>query len=228
MTDRDNLNTIVIRAETTLLNVQTMIKNIIFDLGGVIVTISQQEAIRRFTALGLTDAERRLDPYTQQGIFGDLEEGLITAEDFRRGLSELTGCEQTYEACRWGWLGYRADLPKRNLDALRRLRREGYRLILLSNTNPFMMSWGMSDEFDGEGHSLHYYFDSCYLSYRLKMMKPSEQFFSYVIDKEGIAPSETLFVDDGPRNVAAAARLGIHTFCPGNGDDWTRKIYDYL
>lgn len=213
MTEHDNL---------------TMIKNIIFDLGGVIITISQTEAIRRFAALGLADAERRLDPYTQQGIFGDLEEGLITAEEFRRGLSELTGREQTYEACRWGWLGYCADRPKRNLEALSRLRGEGYRLILLSNTNPFLMSWGMSDEFDGDGHSLSHYFDSCYLSYQLKMMKPSEQIFKYVIDKEGIAPSETLFVDDGPRNIAAAERLGIHTFRPENGSDWTQKIYKYL
>lgn len=52
-----------------------MIKNIVFDLGGVIMTIDQSEAVRRFRSLGLEDAEKRLDPYTQSGIFGDLEEG---------------------------------------------------------------------------------------------------------------------------------------------------------
>lgn len=205
-----------------------MIRNIIFDLGGVIVTISQEEAIRRFKALGLEDAEQQLDPYTQSGIFGDLEEGLITAEDFSRELSLRTGREQTFETCKWGWLGYRADLPKRNLEALRRLRSEGYRLILLSNTNPFLMSWALSNKFDGEGHSLNDYFDSLYLSYRLKKMKPSESFFHHVMLSEKIAPSETLFVDDGPRNVAAASQLGIHTFCPVNGDDWTKEIYNHL
>lgn len=205
-----------------------MIHNIIFDLGGVIVTISQEEAVRRFKSLGLEDAEQQLDPYTQSGIFGDLEEGLITAEDFRRELSKQTGREQTFETCKWAWLGYRADLPKRNLEALRRLRSEGYRLILLSNTNPFMMSWGLSSEFDGEGHSLEDYFDGLYLSYKLKLMKPSEAFFHHVMLSEKIAPSETLFVDDGPRNVAAASQLGIHTFCPVNGDDWTKEIYNYL
>ena len=205
-----------------------MIRNIIFDLGGVIVTISQDEAIRRFKALGLADAERQLDPYTQSGIFGDLEEGLITAEDFRRELSIQTGREQTFETCRWAWLGYRADLPGRNLRALRRLRDEGYRLILLSNTNPFMMSWALSGEFDGEGHSLEDYFDGLYLSYRLKKMKPSEAFFHHVMLSEKIAPGETLFVDDGPRNVAAASQLGIRTYCPANGDDWTKEIYGYL
>ena len=51
-----------------------MIKNIVFDLGGVIMTIDQSQAVRRFKELGLEDAEQRLDPYTQSGIFGDLEE----------------------------------------------------------------------------------------------------------------------------------------------------------
>ena len=60
-----------------------MIKNIVFDLGGVIMTIDQEEAVRRFKELGLANAERHLDPYTQTGIFGDIEEGKITAEDFR-------------------------------------------------------------------------------------------------------------------------------------------------
>jgi putative hydrolase of the HAD superfamily len=45
---------------------------------------------------------------------------------------------------------------------------------------------------------------------------------------EHIVPSETLFIDDGPRNVAVASQMGIRTFCPENGADWTETIYDYL
>ena len=59
-----------------------MIKNIIFDFGGVIVTIDQQQAVRRFEEIGLKNAAECLDSYTQSGIFGDLEEGKITAEEF--------------------------------------------------------------------------------------------------------------------------------------------------
>ena len=205
-----------------------MIKNIIFDLGGVIITISHQEALRRFQRLGLKDAERQLDPYTQNGIFGDLEEGKITAEDFRRELSRMVGRELTYGECQHAWHGYRADLPQRNLDALKKLKQQHYRLILLSNTNPFMMDWAESEEFDGKGNPIQHYFDALYMSYRVKAMKPSELFFRHVIDQEQINPEETLFVDDGPRNVAVAASLGIHTFCPKNGEDWTDEIYDYL
>ena len=46
------------------------IKTIVFDLGGVILTIDQSEAVRRFKELGLQDVEKHLDPYVQRGIFG--------------------------------------------------------------------------------------------------------------------------------------------------------------
>jgi len=205
-----------------------MIKNIVFDLGGVVMTIDQSEAVRRFKSLGLEDAEQRLDPYTQNGIFGDLEEGKITAEDFRSGLSRLVGKELTHEQCQYGWLGYCREVPRRALDVLKRLRTEGYRLILLSNTNPYMMSWGLSDKFDGEGHSLQYYFDSIYLSYKLRMMKPCQEIFNHIIETEKIKPEETLFVDDGPRNTAMASNLGINTLCPRNGEDWTADLYECI
>lgn len=203
---------------------ERVIKNIVFDLGGVIMTLDPAEALRRFKALGLSDAERYLDSYTQSGIFGNLEEGKITAEDFRSKLSSLTGHELTFDECKHAWLGYRKDVPQRNLDLLKELRAKGYRLILLSNTNPFMMDWALSCEFDGKGSSLNDYFDALYLSYRLGIMKPAPDFFRQVLDNENILPEETLFVDDGPRNVEAAGKLGFMTMCPDNGSDWTGEL----
>lgn len=207
---------------------ERVIKNIVFDLGGVIMTLDPAEALRRFKALGLSDAERYLDAYTQSGIFGNLEEGKITAEDFCSKLSSLTGHELTFDECKHAWLGYRKDVPQRNLDLLKELRAKGYRLILLSNTNPFMMDWALSSEFDGKGSSLNDYFDALYLSYRLGIMKPAPDFFRQVLDNENILPEETLFVDDGPRNVEAAGKLGFMTMCPDNGSDWTGELRSLL
>lgn len=207
---------------------ERVIKNIVFDLGGVIMTLDPAEALRRFKALCLSDAERYLDAYTQSGIFGNLEEGKITAEDFRSKLSSLTGHELTFDECKHAWLGYRKDVPQCNLDLLKELRAKGYRLILLSNTNPFMMDWALSSEFDGKGSSLNDYFDALYLSYRLGIMKPAPDFFRQVLDNENILPEETLFVDDGPRNVEAAGKLGFMTMCPDNGSDWTGELRSLL
>ena len=204
------------------------IKTIVFDLGGVIITLDQSQAVRRFEELGLKDANERLNAYTQEGIFGELENGLITAEQFRAELSAMVGREVTMEECNYAWQGYAKDVPMRNLEAVTRLRQQGYRVLLLSNTNPCMMAWVNSDRFDGQGNPVSAYFDACYLSYEMKLMKPSEEIFRQLMMKEQIAPSEILFVDDGPRNVATASQLGMRTFCPENGADWTDEIYNYL
>lgn len=205
-----------------------MIRTIIFDLGGVVITLNQPEAISRFQQLGIADADKRLNAYTQSGIFGQLEEGTITADTFRREASLLAGRELTYAECRHAWLGYVGEVPQRNLDMLTKLRCEGYRCVLLSNTNPFMMSWVRSTDFDGHGHSIDHYMDACYLSYEMGFMKPSPEFFHRVLMAEQCSPYDALFLDDGPRNVAAASQMGIRTYCPENGTDWTREIYKYL
>lgn len=205
-----------------------MIKTILFDMGGVVITLAQPQAIERFKALGLKDAEQRLDAYTQQGIFGDLEAGRITDEDFRRELSILVGRELTWQECCHAWKGYCGDVPKRNLRKMKELRERGYRVVLLSNTNPYMMSWVMSNEFDGEGHSLAYYLDAAYESYKCGAMKPDAKFFNAVMEGERLIPSETLFIDDGPRNIEAAKALGIQTLLVENGEDWTERLEDLL
>ena len=205
-----------------------MIRCILFDLGGVVITIDQDQAVKRFKEIGLKDAEKRLDPYTQSGIFGDLEAGTISAEQFRVELSKLVGRELTFQECRYAWTGYCKEVPQRNLETLLKLREQGYRIVLLSNTNPYMMDWALSNDFDGDGHSLKYYFDELYMSFQVKLMKPNDLFYRHVLRKEKLFPQECLFVDDGPRNVAAASQMGIQTFCPKNGADWTKEIYEYL
>ena len=199
------------------------IKNIAFDLGGVVLALSYEQAVRRFEEIGLADARQRLDAFEQKGIFGDLESGRITAEDFRRELSKLVGRELTAEDCSWAWHGYVDYVPKRNLEAIQSLRARGYKVCLLSNTNPFMMQWADKD-FDGEGHPISYFFDAMYLSYECKVMKPRREIFEQMLEGQQARPEETLFVDDGPRNVEAAAALGMKTLCPQNNADWTADL----
>lgn len=204
------------------------VKNIMFDLGGVIMTIDQPSAVERFKEIGLKDADTRLDPYTQSGIFGDLEEGKITDREFIRELSKLVGRELSYDECKYAWRGYTKEVPMRNIKVLDKLKSMGYRLILISNTNPFMMDWAMSSDFSGDGRPLSAFFDSMYMSYKMKVMKPNERMFCEIIRQEGINPEETLFVDDGPKNVSMGKTLGLKTFCPKNGEDWTSEIMKFI
>ena len=200
-----------------------MIKNIAFDLGGVVLALSYEQAVKRFEEVGLKDARQELDAFEQRGIFGDLESGRITAEDFRRELSKMVGRELTADECYQAWHGYVDHVPKRNLQALLSLRARGYRVCLLSNTNPYMMQWADKD-FDGEGHPISYFFDALYLSYQCKVMKPRREIFELMLQGQQSTPEETLFVDDGRRNVEMAASMGMQTICPQNNEDWTEAL----
>lgn len=203
------------------------VKNIAFDLGGVVLALSYEQAVRRFEEIGLRNARQHLDAFEQKGIFGDLESGRITAEDFRRELSLLTGRELTDEACYQAWHGYVDYVPKRNLEAILSLRARGYKVCLLSNTNPYMMQWAERD-FDGEGHPISDFFDAMYLSYQCGVMKPRREIFEMMLKGQQAKAEETIFVDDGPRNVEAAAALGMHTLCPHDNEDWTEPLEELI
>lgn len=205
-----------------------MIKNIAFDLGGVVLALDYEGAVRHFEEIGLKDARRHLDVYQQHGIFGQLEEGSITAEEFRIELGRLIGHDVSRQACHDALHAYVGSVPRRNLDMLRLLRRKGYQLCLLSNTNPYMMQWALSSDFDGDGHPISFYFDRLYLSYECRVMKPDARIFQMMLDGQHATADETLFIDDGPKNVAAASRLGIHTLCPQNNEDWTGMLREAL
>jgi len=205
-----------------------MVKTIIFDLGGVIITLDQNKAISRFKEIGVNDIAEWLNPYRQSGIFGDLELGRINVGTFRAELAKMAGCDISVAQCNYAWQGYVGEVPQRNLEALRKLRAEGYRLVLLSNTNPCMMEFVLSNRFDGHGHSLADYMDAMYMSYEVGYMKPDSNFFHHVLMSEQLMPEDALFVDDGPHNVAVASQMRMRTFCPENGADWTEEIYKYL
>ena len=138
------------------------------------------------------------------------------------------GRELTHDECRYAWHGYVESVPQRNLQMLLRLRSLGYKVCLLSNTNPYMMQWAMSSEFDGNGHSVEYYFDHLYLSYQCKQMKPSAEIFKMMLQGQQSSAAETLFIDDGLKNIQAAQALGIHTLMPQNNEDWTEPLSKLL
>lgn len=205
-----------------------MIKSIALDLGGVVVAINFNQAVSRFEELGVKDVGRILNPFQQGGFFGDLEGGRIGAGQFQEEMSRSCGRPVSREECHYACMGFIESVPLPNLDAILRLRKEGYRVVLLSNTNPIVMEWALSPAFDGRGHALSDYFDALYLSYRYRMMKPEPAFFRAVLEGEQVRPEELLFVDDGQVNIDAAARLGIRTMLVENNADWTEDIYKNL
>ncbi|MBQ8988189.1 MAG: HAD family phosphatase [Prevotella sp.] len=204
------------------------ITNIAFDLGGVVMALSHENAVMKFKELGLRDAQNHLDAFCQHGIFGDLESGKISPEEFCEELGRMIGRKLTLDECYDAWHAYVESVPQRNLDALLRLRADGYKVCLLSNTNPFMMQWAWSPEFDGAGHPIDYYFDRLYLSYECRVMKPSPEIFRMMLQGQQATAAETLFIDDSPKNCEVARQLGISTLCPHNNEDWTHRLLTHI
>lgn len=204
------------------------ITNVVFDFGGVIAPADLGVVVGRFKALGLANIENYLNLVRQQGFFGDFETGLIDKEQFRDRVSKEVGREVTMDECRDAYMGFFSTVPERNLSLMKRLRSEGYRLSLLSNTNPFIIEWAQSKEFDGHGHPLSEYLDSLYLSYELKVMKPEERIFRLMLEAENVAPDQVLFIDDGPKNLEAARRVGLNVIQATNGEDWTPAVLSFL
>lgn len=204
-----------------------MIKNIVFDFGGVIADIDRDKAVQAFIKLGLKDAEARLDKYHQTDIFQELEEGKLSADGFREKLGELCGRELTVEETRQAWLGFFNGVDVRKLDYMLELKKS-YHIYILSNTNPYVMSWACSPGFSSRGKSLADYCDKLYLSYEIGCTKPELVIFHHMLEDSGMTPSETLFIDDGDANIRMGNELGMHTYRPENGADWREELSQLL
>lgn len=199
------------------------IKNVVFDLGGVLIDLDFNRSLSRFKEIGVDDAEQLLDPYEQRGFFLDLENGKIDAETFDNLLRAHTGKALTKEEIRYAWMGFVSDVPQYKLDFLLELRKT-HRVYLLSNTNPIIQSWARSEAFTPAGRPISAYFDKMYASYEIGLTKPDPAIFKWMMADAPLIPAETLFVDDGPANIQTAQTLGFQTYQPGNGEDWREAV----
>ena len=200
-----------------------MIKNIVFDLGGVLIDLDRDCAVKRFEQIGVEDAEQLIDAYEQKGIFLEVENGMIDSDEFCCKLSEHTGKQLSLEDIKWAWMGFVVDVPQYKLDYLLELRKS-YRIFLLSNTNPIVQSWARSRDFSPAGLPVSDYFDKMYTSYEAGVTKPAPAIFEFMIKDAGLNPEETLFVDDGSQNIAVASGMKFRTHQPANGEDWREAV----
>ena len=204
-----------------------MIKDLVFDFGGVLVEIDTHKAKREFAALGLENPDEYLNSYRQTGAFFALENGDITGDDFIKELSLLCGRNITPQQAHAAWMGFVVKVNTEYLDFLQQLRPH-YRLSVLSNTNPFLQSWARSKEFTPQGKSLDDYFDNLFLSYKMNCSKPGDDIYLKMLSDGRMKPEETLFIDDGEKNIETASRLGINVLHVRNGEDWRPLLKNIL
>lgn len=194
------------------------ISTLIFDLGGVLCDLDIDRCILNFKQLGLENFEHYLNNFGQSGFFMQLEKGLITATEFRNEIRTLTSEPLTDEQINEAWNSFLVGIPTKKLDLLIELRKK-FRVVLLSNTNIIHFPDTVARFFTYNGMTTSDYFNKCYLSYEMKMAKPAAEIFEAVLSDSRLKAEECLFLDDGPKNIEQAAKLGIQTYLVKAGED---------
>ena len=187
------------------------ISTLIFDLGGVIVDLDLAKCIQNFKELGLENIEQYLSNFGQKDFFMQFEKGQIGIPAFRNEIRKLAGTELSDAQIDKAWCSFLTQIPVEKLHLLSELKKK-YRLLLLSNTNPLHIETAVAAEFSKTGKAMQDFFDKCYLSYEMGMVKPDVEIFEALLTDAQVKAEECLFLDDGKKNIDTAAALGIQTY----------------
>lgn len=226
-----------------------MIRNIIFDFGGVLLDLRPDRCIAEFKKIGIPEIGQMLSLAHQQGVLDAMERGRLTLEAFcdamraaHTGAFERTGKLRsmipfmkdgypipapTNRQIVTAFSAMCDGIPAYRLDFVRQLKREGFGVSALSNTNTVHWDYCLR-YFIEAGYDPRELFDHTWLSCELHLVKPDAEIFRAVLDDSGYRPEETLFVDDNQTNCEVAESMGLRTFCPAIRSDWTGQIRRYL
>ncbi len=186
------------------------IKNIIFDLGGVLLDINPELSIQAFRKLGMPDLIKPGGWSYEHDVFLNMEQGLLSKESFRDGIRELLPQPASDELIDEAWCAMIIDFPEEKIELLRQLKSK-YRLYLFSNTNSIHINYFHTIFKKKFSYSLSDLFVKDYYSSEIGMRKPGISSFQFVLNDAGLNPSETLFIDDAKANVESAGEAGMQT-----------------
>lgn len=188
------------------------IRNIVFDLGGVILDIDFNLTFEAYRKLGASNLDSYFTLAKQSELFNRFDCGLVSPALFIEELRGLLGLTLPDTDIIAAWNELLLPWDMRRLELLDRLR-GSFNLYLLSNTNKLHFDLYNAQLMEQTGgRSLSDYFTKAYYSFELGMRKPNSEIYQFVLDDSHLNPSETLFIDDLPQNTATASDLGIITY----------------
>ena len=202
------------------------IKNIIFDLGGVIINLDIHKTIFEFNKLAETPFESIYTQVRQNQIFDLFDKGTVSEIQFFDKLKNLINSSKTTDQLITAWNAMLLDFPSERLSLLETLKPK-YRLFLLSNTNETHIKAFESDLFKTNGSkNLEPYFEKVYYSCRMGMRKPDELIFEEVLKENNLIAQETLFIDDTQQHVDGACKTGIHGHLLGKNKEVKSLLFE--
>ncbi len=185
-----------------------MVKNIIFDLGGVIIDIDFNLSTEALMRISPQKSLLQKDSF-KSDLFLDYEKGNLTDAEFRDAVRTQFEIQATDEEIDAAWNALLGDIPKERIDILIQLK--GYfRTFLLSNTNAVHIE-GVEEILNQQHqiNSLSALFEKTYFSHHIHCRKPDPQAYLHILEENNLKPQETLFLDDNEDNILAAESLGM-------------------
>ena len=188
-----------------------MIKNIILDLGGVIINIDYQLTIKAFEELGIINASEFYSQQRQTNLFDLLETGKISEAGFRDEIRKFAGKNLSDNDIDTAWNAMLLDFPPQRMETLKRLKSR-YKTFLLSNTNAIHFTAYTKTLVKNFGkENLSDYFHKEYYSHLIFRRKPHPDTFRFVLNDQNILPEETLFIDDSEQHIRGAKSVNLQT-----------------
>jgi glucose-1-phosphatase len=207
------------------------IKNIIFDLGAVLLNLDMSRTELGFKVLIGNSAEHLAisKKLAAQQFFEKFETNEIEELEFVETLKAISRNPLSDGQINSAWSAMLLDMPAYRIEMLRSLRKKGFKLFLLSNINSIHLRdvYSIIREEHGE-LDFDALFDKPYYSHLIGRRKPNPDTFRFVLDDAGILPEETLFVDDNADNVKGAAEIGLNVIHHLPNSDIEAVLKDYL
>jgi len=200
-------------------------KNIIFDLGGVILNIDYKKTSDAFKLLNI-DKAIFYNKQEQHKLFNQLETGKIKEEDFinRLQVNIKTGNRaQILNA----WNAMLLDLPDKRLTTIKSLK-TNCKIFLLSNTNSIHIKKIKKKLGKNKWEEFISLFDKIYLSHIIGQRKPNTEVFNLIIKENNLQKEETLFIDDSIQHIHAGRKIGINCYHLKKGEDITTLFPDII
>ncbi|NQU84260.1 MAG: HAD family phosphatase [Mariniphaga sp.] len=188
------------------------IKNIIFDLGGVILDLNFNASVLAFYKLGLKEDVLDGKLAYSDKIFYQLQTGQVSPEKFRIRVREILGKpEATDQQIDDAWSAMLDGIPFSRIETIQKLRKK-YKVFLYSNTNKIHIDKLEKEFSENYGFSFASCFNEVFYSQEIHDAKPAVSSFLKIIELSGVNPHETLFVDDIQENIEGAEKAGLKTF----------------
>lgn len=184
-----------------------MIRNLVFDYGGVIVNVYDSMIKKAFLDLDVSILKQIIHRRKIKRLMNEFIDGIRPTEDTVDEIHSLCGNKVTRRQLDGVLSLLAGELPEQRLERLCRLRKK-YKVYMLSNINDLL--WENSvKQINDAGYKVEDCFDDTFLSFRMGTAKPGEDIYRMMIDATHLVPGETMYFDDRKDNIITGLRLGF-------------------